>query len=188
MKINDLHFDHDTAGFFKASLLGRSFTTETPETLAEIRRLIRRAKDQTELGALIADSPALQGTSIRAEYIRHEMPERVWKEIRAAIGDSCVKTVSDAGGVKIGSDSMSLIVPNGRGDGTTRVGVIDDRNRIEDWTPAMTFFSSIDGSFSIYSYDCGGEPVKTLVGRYGIFFYDGIVIFEKWSEAHDDQR
>ena len=49
----------------------------------------------------------------------------------------------------------------------------------------MMFATSVNGEFSVFDYDCGGEPVLTLKGRYGIYFYDGIVALEKWDSPEE---
>jgi UDP-2,3-diacylglucosamine pyrophosphatase LpxH len=42
------------------------------------------------------------------------------------------------------------------------------------------FFTSIEGKFNIYKYDCGNEIVETIEGKYGIFHGESFVILVKW--------
>lgn len=185
MKIADISFPHDDKfQNLKRLILGKPYPEETEETLKLLRKLIRRAEDTDDLIRLILASDELRGTRTRANIIRFERPDMIWKEIRAAFGDGCVKTESDAGGVKVGNDAFSFIVPNGRGDGTTRVRVFDETpEELEHWlNTVMTFQTSVTGTFNIYDYDCGGDPVVTLSGRYGIYSYEGLVAFIRWPE------
>lgn len=100
-----------------------------------------------------------------------------WYAIRALFGDRCFKTESDAGGVKVGNDSFSVRIPNGFGDGITRCAVFEAQN--ETVTELMEYFTTIDGTFNIYDYDCGTKAARTLTGRYAVYFYDGLVAFVK---------
>ena len=92
------------------------------------------------------------------------------------LGDKVFKTVSDIGGVKIGNDKFTVIIPNGYGDGDTRIAIVN-RGEIND--NMFNFFTFIEGDINIYSYDCGDDVVKTISGKYGVYYWEGFVIFEK---------
>lgn len=98
-------------------------------------------------------------------------------------------TISDIGSAKIGIDGQfTLDVPNGYGDGDTAVIICDkDEYKPEDYA----LWASVRGNnINIYDYDCGGEVIETLSGKYGIyvagdrgvFLNKGAVIFEKWED------
>lgn len=93
-------------------------------------------------------------------------------------------TSSDAGGVKIGVDQFTIVIPNGYGDGDTEVFIYDDNDKIDDDIKynQLKFLTFIDGEkINIYSYDCGNEVAETISGRYGVYYYDGCVYFESWN-------
>ena len=94
-------------------------------------------------------------------------------------GDKCFKTYSDAGGVKVGSDTFSVLVPNGRGDRTTRVAVFEDES---EFNADLMMYSgtSLHGDFVIYDYDCGNNPVTQLSGNYFVYYYDDLVAFVRY--------
>lgn len=119
-------------------------------------------------------------TSGYIELMMKERPDNVWYYVRENFGDRCFKTMSDIGGVKVGTDDFSVIISNGYGDGVTRVAVFDNAEDFYSDT-VMHFYTTIKGHFYIYDYDCGGVPVKELNGRYGVYYYGGLVAFVYWG-------
>lgn len=143
--------------------------------------LVKAAADSDELVNLIANSadPEIRRTQAYAVASRSCPDGGHWKRLRALLGSRVNKTISDAGGLKIGNDSFSVIIPNGRGDGTTRYAVID---KDEFWIGGfMNYFAPVDGEIRIYDYDCGNDVAETITGRYGVYTFDGIVVFERWE-------
>lgn len=100
-----------------------------------------------------------------------------WMRLRAMIGDQCKKVDADAGAVKVGNETWSLLIPNGHGDGDIRYAVMD--NSCFN-TNMSEFVLSINGKFNIYSYDCGDDVKETLEGNFQVFVYDGIVVFYRY--------
>lgn len=117
----------------------------------------------------------LSHTQAYAEISKTCRPDKHWYKVREMFGDRQFKTDSDAGSVKIGNDSFSILIPNGQGDGITRVAVFDDRQYFND--SMMEPFTLVDGNFNIYDYDCGERVAKKLSGRYYIYVYQGLVAF-----------
>lgn len=116
------------------------------------------------------------------ELMMRERPDKVWYYVRENFGDRCFKTESDIGSVKVGTDDFSVAISNGYGDGVTRVAVFNNADEFYSGS-VMHFHSSIEGHFFIYDYDCGGgEPVKELSGRYGVYYYSGLVAFVYWGK------
>lgn len=101
-----------------------------------------------------------------------------WYIVRGMLGDNCRKAYSDISGLKIGNSQWSIIVPNGYGDGVTRYGIANDNFNSD----IVKYFTSVSGEFNIYDYDCGDDVAMTLKGKYGIYYYEGIVLFQKWSD------
>lgn len=95
-------------------------------------------------------------------------------------------TFSDAGGVLVGNEDFSVVVPNGRGDGRTKVFI---GKEIPD---GLDFFGCVKGTFNIYNYDCLSEEDLDknieckLEGRYGVYYGYGGVYFDKWCDDGGD--
>ena len=188
MKLADINFPHDgTIAYMKRFITGEDVNAKLcPDVQKTLRKLARSAKDTDDLIDRIVDSEDLVKTSkgkyYRAYVIEHERPNALWRTIRGAFGDRCIKTESDAGGVKVGTDGFCTVIRNLRGDGTTRVAVFDDESEIYPYTSFMTFMTTLDGHFNIYSYDCGNDSIISLSGRYGVYAYDGLVAFVKYGD------
>lgn len=187
MKLTDINFPHDgTIAYMRNFITGKDIDAQLcPEVFKTLRKLARSATDTDDLIDRIVNSAELTATGkgkyFRAYVIANERPTMLWREIRAAFGDRCVITESDRGGVKVGTDGFCTVIRNLYGDGTTRVAVFDDEEEIYPFTSFMTFMTTVEGQFAIYSYDCGGEPVDSLSGRYGVYAYDGLVAFVRWK-------
>ena len=86
--------------------------------------------------------------------------------------DNIIMTDSEAGGLKIGNNAFSIVIPNGKGDGTTKVSIVEKFNR-----NMLEYFTTVEGDINIYSHDCGDEVVRTIDGIYSIYYHNGIIIF-----------
>lgn len=121
--------------------------------------------------------------------------ENHWYRIRELFGDRCFKTVSDAGSLLVGNEEFQVLIPNGYGDGTTRVAVFNkadsDFDINSDYDVAFRIMPDmmdsgpyLYGEFNIYPYDCCNptvdEPCKTLEGRYFTYYYDGLIAFVEY--------
>ena len=103
--------------------------------------------------------------------------------IRDMIGDRQFKTESDAGGVRVMHDGFRVIIPNGRGDGESRVAVFAKDEPFNERT--LEYFTLIDGDFEISGYDCADEPIRHLHGRYQVYYGNSFVVFVEspaWAE------
>lgn len=102
------------------------------------------------------------------------------------------KTDSDAGSVLITIGSSRLLIPNGHGDGESRVLILDDITDINTFEDVFEYvFKSdpilITGTYmKIYSYDCIQSdelplytPEVILSGSYNIYVKEGYVVFKK---------
>ena len=109
-----------------------------------------------------------------------KMREEKWYKIRENFGNRCFKTDSGVGSVKAGNDDFSILIPNGYGDGVTRVAVFENE---DDFIAEnlMSFTGIIlAGKCNIYKYDCDCcDVAKELNGKYLIYAYDGLVAFVK---------
>mgnify|MGYP000448732176 CR=1 FL=1 len=111
-----------------------------------------------------------------------------WYRIRELFGDRCFKTYSDVGSLLVGNESFQVLIPNGMGDGTTRVAVFKKDDDVPcgliDLMMDSKHGPTLRGKFNIYSYDCDkpevDEPCKTLEGRYLVYYYDGFVAFVEY--------
>lgn len=93
-----------------------------------------------------------------------------------------IRTYSDAGSLKIGHDGFTVNVPNGYGDGSMLFTVVEKGC----FNPHMLdFWTDISGhEIDIYDYDCtGGKVIETIDGWFGIYYWNGFVVFERWGDA-----
>lgn len=90
-------------------------------------------------------------------------------------------TISDAGSVKVGNDSFSVLIPTGDGDGESAYCVYTQQELDADKisTADLNYFTLLSGQFSVYDYDCGDTVSDTLEGRFNVFYAEGIVFFVK---------
>ena len=139
--------------------------------------ILAEAKDTEDFINKYLEDERVKNFYARNILARIYKPDIYWKTIREFVGDRQFKTSSDAGSVKIGNETFSVLIPNGRGDGITRVAVVEDEPEFNSLD--MKFFTSVSGEFSIYDYDCGDRVVMTLDGRYFVYYYDGFVVFAK---------
>jgi hypothetical protein len=111
-----------------------------------------------------------------------------WYRIRDLFGCRCFKTYSDAGSLLVGNENFQVLIPNGIGDGTTRVAIFKKDDDVFHGLIELMFDRkhgpSLNGKFNIYSYDCDNpavdEPCKTLDGRYFTYYYDGFIAFVEY--------
>lgn len=126
--------------------------------------------------------------SLRAYRVDPDPNETVtkdfeWYTVRNAIADNSIKTDSDAGAVGVIYDGEFFLVPNFRGDGLTRVGVIDDLSaELKAQMHLMHFMGYFHGKHLLISdNDCHVIPCTDLeIDReawYACYSRDGIVIF-----------
>ena len=111
-----------------------------------------------------------------------------WYRIRDFFCDRCFKTYSDVGSLLVGNEDFQVLIPNGIGDGTTRVAVFkkddDVYGGLIELMMDCKHGPTLNGKFNIYSSDCDNpavdEPCKTLDGRYFTYFYDGFIAFVEY--------
>ena len=100
-----------------------------------------------------------------------------WYGARAYMGEKCIKVDSDAGAVGLITKECFFLVPNFKGDGLTRVAILDSLpSEITNTMHFMGYWSD----FEISAYDCKPIPtsIKSAPGvKYSCFSRDGIVIF-----------
>lgn len=146
----------------------------------KIMEHLRNAVDTEDFINKILGDPELATTQAFAEVSKKLRPDSHWYRVRAMLGD-VIKTSSDAGSVKIGVNNMSVFVPNGYGDGITRVSIFDNSEGFND--NMMSYFTTVKGTnIIIYDYDCGDVAATTISGRYNIYYYSGLVAFVKTGE------
>lgn len=147
----------------------------------EIMQHLHNAVDTEDFINKILGDPELATTQAYAEVSKKLRPDSHWYRVREMFGDNVIKTSSDAGSVKIGVDNMSILVPNGYGDGISRVAIFDNSEAFND--SMMSYFTTVRGKdIIIYDYDCGDVAATTISGRYAIYYYSGLVAFVKTGE------
>lgn len=179
MKLSELILSNDPNrnNFLKRCLPVEEWQ-QSWDSYSETLAILDKAETSEQFIALILDSDIMRGTQIYAELSK-DRPDH-WKRVYRDL-DSWYSTTSDAGGLRIGSDAMSIIIPNGYGDGDMRFTVVGKNCFNHDM---LNFWTSVSGNaINVYDHDCGGDVVITLEGRYGVFYGYGFVVFEKWDDA-----
>lgn len=113
------------------------------------------------------------------EQATGEMFKYDWNFKRKILGNKQIKLNSDAGGIKVGTDNFSIIIPNGSGDGITRFAIL---NEDEINKTVFEYFTLLEGTeINVYEYDCGDKVLCTLRGRYGSYYSDGFIVLVKYN-------
>lgn len=95
-------------------------------------------------------------------------------------GGKVFHTYSECGSVKIGNSDLSFNVNNGYGDGTTTVVVVENVGKKVDF--CLNFVTDCEGKIGIFETDYSKDGVVyELDGWYGIYNFNGLVVFEKWG-------
>lgn len=185
MKHSDVRFPHETSDGYLLRCLNTNATVapagfdSADDYRSHVSWLIDSAANTEDLIDMILDDEAMRFTQIAAELSKRERPAGHWLRIRQLFGDRQFKTVSDSGGLKIGNAAFSVLVPNGRGDGVTRVAVFSS-NEVPSGHlfDMMSYWTRVSGDIDIYSADCGSDVCTTIHGAYDVYFYDGFIAFE----------
>lgn len=175
MKRTEIKFPHET----KDSFLRRCMDCEHSANQELVNVCVADAKDVEEFIDLYLSHKEEVGSQFYDELLMRERPNRFFYAIREQYGDRQFKTCSDAGSVRIGNDSLSILIPNGYGDGITRVAIFDKAEFVLD--NLMCYYTSISTSSAhVYDYDCdGGQPIRTISGNYAVYRAYGFVALVK---------
>jgi hypothetical protein len=166
------------ATIYENNFIQECLFNEFSDKLDAVNELLEKAENTEDFYKLILADERMRKTQAYARLSK-ALPHH-WYRIRDMFGDKQFKTYSDVGGLKIGNENFSMIIPNGYGDGTTRVAIFEERYIENEFNDMMLkFFTSVKGKFNIYGYDCGNEVVKTLEGDYNIYYGDGFIAFQR---------
>ena len=111
-----------------------------------------------------------------------------WITIRKQIDTKCFKLYPENGSVLVGNETFAVNIPNYVGDEVTRVAVVD-HGEID--ITNMYFETAINcKNAHIFLHDTADRKARsnpaewaaTLNGRYGVFVYQDIIVFEKWDD------
>lgn len=181
MKKSELKFKSEFVGRCVFDGVKKGSWNYDDEYARRVTRYLRKAQTTDEFIDLYLADEINQNRQAFGVLLSYERPNQVRTFLRIfAVKHKNFKTVSDAGSVKIGNGSFSILIPNGYGDGMTDVCVVDDRNE-NPFADVLKFLTSVEGKIDIYSADCGNSVETGLIGRYGIYYGYGFVVFEKWS-------
>lgn len=171
-------------GKAEGALIHRCATTarwdgdHAPETF---RKHWERAKDFETFLLAIRNDESLWYTS-QAYGLMHKRLHWRTMPINPACVERTLYTIADGGSVRIGdlAGTCAMYIPNGYGDGETRVCVtgVNGFNKA-----AFDYIGSISGCFQIYGTDhapFGPTDAVDLDGSYGVYSANGIVVFERW--------
>lgn len=180
MKIDDLEFIYfgmDRTSFYKSAIFDKFRKAE----YAIAERILGEATDTSDfIDRYIAEE------ELGDFYARYRLAKEFRPDAFKKFMDDYTRNYpvfyasSDAGGVVIGNDDFFVLVPNGEGDGDTRV-ILADGDMPDGLSHALNYFTQVHGKFNIYRYDCGDSSddnvLVTVVGKIKIYFYEGTVIF-----------
>ena len=111
-----------------------------------------------------------------------------WITIRKHIGTKCFKLYPEAGSVLVGNENFAVNINNHAGDVETRVAVVRFG---EVYTYLMEFETVINcRNAHIFVSDTADAKSRSnpagwaaiLNGRYGVYVFQDIIVFEKWDD------
>lgn len=175
MKRTEIIFPHET----KDNFLRRCMDSEHSANQELVNVCVTDAKDVEEFIDMYLSHKEEVGSQFYDELLMRERPDRVFYVIREQYGDMQFKTHSDTGSVRIGNNTFSLLIPNGYGDGITRVAIFDKAEFALDHLMSYCTRFSTSGAH-VYDYDCdGGQPIRTISGNYAVYRGYGFVALVK---------
>lgn len=180
MKKSELNFKSEFVGRCVFDRTKKGSWNYDEDYAHRVNGYLRKAKTTDEfIDLYLADDQNLNRRAFGV-LLSYERPNQTRTFLRKfAESREHYRTASDAGSVKIGNDKFSILIPNGYGDGMTDVCIVHTKDN--PFSNVLKFLTGVDGTFSIYSYDCGDAVETELIGRFGIYYGDGFVVFEKWS-------
>lgn len=176
MKINELIFKGtDNAGysFIRQCLFKDEWQDRAAEYNNAVKQLISASANTDEFVQKYLANTEWKKEQCYQAMLKKYKPEKIWLFIREMFGDKSQKTISDAGALKIGTNNFSILIPNGHGDGETRYAVLNSEEFYA--SELMTYFTMINGKFTVYSYDCGDDILEELDGKFHVYFCDGLI-------------
>lgn len=184
MKLDDIYY------VLKSNTKGCSanYLAGCIEDNKEVAELYKKCKDYDEFEKRVLGKECTSNIIYSLISMYGKDRDYHWYRIRDLFGDRCFMTYSDVGSLLVGNEDFQVLIPNGMGDGTTRVAVFrkdDDISvRLIELMMDCKHGPTLSGKFNIYSYDCDkpevDEPYKTLEGRYFTYYYDGFVAFVEY--------
>lgn len=149
-------------------------TINNNERYEVLNSILEESKDTEDFCERVLACEDVKNTQLYSEISKYYKDDKHWYRVREILGD-VFKTESDAGGLKVGNDNFSIVIPNGEGDGVTRVRIFNREESESINYDMMEYFITLNGEFNIYSYDCGNSVLKTLNGKYQAFYYGGMI-------------
>lgn len=151
------------------------------EYAAFLADILDRSKDMDQFVGCYLDNENYKHYQGYQELLKRERPEMALKYIHENFDYRLLEVSSDAGGVKVGNDTFSIVIPNGAGDGITRVAIFENQENFYA-KDIMDFYTNVEGKrFYVYSGDTNGMPIQEMTGRYGVYIYKGYVAFVNWN-------
>lgn len=153
----------------------------SPEHKPQLENYWKEATDLQSYYRLILNDESMENTQLYAKVSFKCDDMNHWYRVRGMASKGVVyKTISDAGSVKVKIGNTSILIPNGHGDGITRVVDFSDINNFNDHMFTRGSLVTLEGKFSICDYDCGSDEIVELDGKYSVWVYEGIVFFVKF--------
>ena len=115
-------------------------------------------------------------------------PEEKWITIRKQIGTKCFKLYPEVGSVLVGNKNFAVNINNHVGNEETRVAIVDfgeidtSHMYLETTINCKNAHIFISDTADARARSKPAEWAATLNGKYGVWVYQGIIVFEKWED------
>lgn len=145
------------------------------EQLAIVENLVKEANDLRGLQQAMLSTGYEWLLRSQAFSVISKFLNSTRKAVKELLQDEAkLDTYSDAGSLKVGSGSMTMLIPNGYGDGNMKVAFVKRNHPVIE---LLEFFTTVNGNINLYAYDCGDDIKDTIEGDYSVYYGDGYVIF-----------
>lgn len=182
MEIEKIKFEKDSSGFAQKVMMNEWQSSQ----FALVKEIAAKSSSSDDFVDRYLADPRAVCTQLYAVLAQRVRPELLWKLIRKMFGDREFKTYSDVGSLLVGDSNMTVLIPNGRGDGTTRVAVFSGEDAKSFNSDLMNFFTIIRGEINVFGYDCDdpakSDPVCKLSGSFSVYYSEGFVALVKNRE------
>lgn len=153
----------------------------SPEHKPQLENYWKEANDLQSYYRFILHDESMENTRLYAKVSLKCDDMNHWYRVRGMASKGVLyKTISDAGSVKVKIGNTSILIPNGHGDGITRVVEFSDTNNFNEFMFPRWSLLTLKGKFSICDYDCGSNEILELDGKYRVWVYEGIVFFVRF--------
>ena len=152
----------------------------TQVKFSEKMNIPRRTIESWEGGVREPASYMPEMLRVYVEHLKrtdYEVQEAKKIRLKRMFGERGFVTDSDRGGIRVFNESFSVVVPNGKGNGTTYCAMFGQK----EFNSELMEFSGItlEGKMSISDHDCEKRSRFDLNGSYSVYYSCGFIAFVK---------